>query len=255
MKIKILIFPVFVVIDFVLILWYIKPNIDGIFDRRSEIASAEETLSRIDTITQNIDQLDSDLQRNSDIVSFIDGFYPQVLDEEKTVDLMNYLARQAGIVPISLELRHDRKQTESTDISSSGGGGEGVGMTPGPLPVIPESYTVTLTAIGGYSSLKNFFKMMVHSNRVQTVKEFSLSIPPKVNSEESEDKSQADFLKGTFIASFPYLTSSQTTNALNNPIFSQAHFDFSSANALREAVTNLVPPLEVSPSPRADPFH
>lgn len=256
MKLKILILPTFIILELILVISYIKPNIDAITTMREEIALEKDALSRVDSVTANIGSINQSLADNTEKVSFVERYYPREIDEERIVDMFNYLAQLSGVIIVEFEVTRNEKQapapSETPAVDESGAIIEA-------LPDGPESYEVTVSVLGAYQNIKDFFNRVHRSDRLHVQKGLSVTLREGSGSPEGIEEDlargiQPDFLRGSVTADFLYLKERRVGNALNVAIFKTPEFDFSSADTLIDFVTSPIPVLEVSGAGSPNPF-
>jgi len=261
MKLKILILPFFIIIELVFIIGYIKPNYDAITTKQSEITLQKDALSRVDSVAENIGAIHQALENRSDIVNFIDRYYPKSLDEERVVDMFNYLAQQSGIVVSEVKIKKNVKSqvvAVESPLPVVEDETMGVSVVATEAPEEPaESYEVTVSVLGAYQNLKDFFTRVYRSDRLHFTKEFSIMVR-EVDVEQAEKEAtqgiQSNFLSASVVVDFDYIKEKRVANALNIPMFQSSDFDFKDAEEAKTFVTNLLPPVQSDEVGKANPF-
>ncbi|TXH06846.1 MAG: hypothetical protein E6Q06_04485 [Candidatus Moraniibacteriota bacterium] len=262
MSLKILILPTFIILEVILAIGYIKPNIDAILAKRNEIAVAQEMLAKVDSVIANIQSLARELSSRPEAVGFVNRFYPSALDEERVVDMLNFLAQQSGVIVTDISIVANPASRSSDDAYNEA---LNSGMTPeqalahaeAAARLAPQSYTAKASVLGAYPNIKDFFSRLYQSDRIHETEEFALAERKRDSSkadEEAAEGIQENFLVGTFRAKFPYVVAQRISDPLNAPLFQTASFDWQPAERAISFVTHPLPPLESDPAGRPNPF-
>lgn len=262
MSLKILILPAFIILELIIAIGYIKPNVDAILAKRDEILGVEESLARVDSVIANIQSVGRSLKGRGEIVSFVERYYPSSLDEERVVDMFNYLAQQSGIIVTEVSAM----KTPAINVAD-GVYNDAVnnGLTPEEATAkaqaaalaAPQMYSAKVVALGAYPNLKDFMNRIYRSDRLHTTKKFSIAYrnrdPDKVE-EELARGIQDNFLIGTVEAEFPYVGEQRVSDALNDPLFQSPSFDYTIAEEAATFVTSPLPTLDTGMTGRANPY-
>lgn len=262
MSLKILILPTFIILEMILAIGYIKPNIDGILAKQIEIQTAKDNLAKVDSVIANIQTIGRSVASRTEIVNFIEKYYPKTLDEERVVDMFNFLAQQSGIIVTGLVVMPDPEVRVADAVYNDA---VNSGMTPEEATLMaeaatlaaPKSYTAKVTVIGAYSNIKDFFSRVRHSDRLHETGEFTIEYrkqDPNKAEEEAAAGIQGNFLIGTLRAKFPYVGRQRTGDAMNDPLFQTPTFNFKTAEQSISFVTNPLPTLESGQGGRENPF-
>lgn len=262
MSLKILVLPTFIILEIAIAIGYIKPNVDAILAKRSEIAAVEESLARVDSVNANIQSVGQSLKSRSETVNFVRKYYPLALDEERVVDLFNYLAQQSGIIVTGVEITknlgvnvHDVVYNESINAGSTPE--QAAAKADAAALAAPHAYLAKVTALGAYPNLKDFLARVHHSDRLHAAQEFSI-IQREKNPAKSEEEAalgiQDSFLIGSVQAEFPYVGEQRVGDALSDPIFQESSFDFKVAEQAITFVTSPLPPLDTGSAGRPNPY-
>lgn len=260
MRLKILVLPIFIIIELILVIVYIKPNVDIITTKQSEITVQQEALSRVDSVASNIGLINQSLTENAPMVDFIERYYPKSSDEERVVDMFNYLSQLAGVIVTGVEITASEGGVPvgPAETPAADGMGELGTMSEGVLD-LSESYQVSVSVLGTYQNLKNFFNRVRSTDRLHVTQEFSVSTRETSTSPEELEKDQAegiqsDFLTGEIVADFFYVKEKRAGDPLSIGLFQKASFDFSGAETLKALVTNPLPALSVNGAGKPNPF-
>ena len=262
MSLKILILPTFIILEVIIAIGYIKPNIDGILAKQIEIQTAKDDLAKVDSIVSNIQTIGRSIASRAEAVNFVEKYYPKKQDEERVVDMFNFLAQQSGIIVTGVSVMPDPEVKVADAVYNDAVNN---GVTPEEATLMaeaatlaaPKSYTAKVTVIGPYANIKDFFSKIHHSDRLHEIGEFAIEYrkqDPNKAEEEAAAGIQGNFLSGTLRAKFPYVGQQQAGNALNDPLFQSSTFNFKSAEEAISFVTNPLPTLESGPGGRENPF-
>lgn len=262
MSLKILVLPTFIILEVIIAIGYIKPNIDGILAKQIEIQTAKDDLSKVDSVISNIQTIGRSIASRAEAVSFVEKYYPKKLDEERVVDMFNFLAQQSGIIVTGVTVTADPEiQIADTVYNDAVNNGvtpeEATLMAEAATLAAPKSYTAKVTVIGGYANIKDFFSKIHHSDRLHDTAEFTIEErkqDPNKAEAEAAVGIQSNFLIGTLKAKFPYVGQQQVGNALNDPLFQSSTFNFKTAEQTISFVTNPLPTLESGQGGRENPF-
>ncbi|MGB3072969.1 MAG: hypothetical protein WBB68_01780 [Candidatus Moraniibacteriota bacterium] len=262
MSLKILLLPVFVILDVILVIGYIKPDASDIFAKRDEIVATEAELAKVDAVSGNIQALGQALASRDEAVSFVDRYYPRALDEERVVDMFNFLAQQSGLIVTGVKITKNQA-THPTDEAYN----EAInsGMTPEQATVyaetaalaLPQGYTAAVAVLGAYPNIKDFFNRIHHADRLHETAEFAITQRERDAGQTEEEITrgiQENFLIGTFEANFPYVGAQQASDPLVDPIFQSSAVDFETAEHALTFVTSPLPLLDSGTSGRPNPF-
>lgn len=256
MGLKLLVFPSILILSLVLVIGFIQPQVMSILEQRETKKVKEEALSKVESVESNIRSLSQTLLSRRESERLIYRYYPEKTDQERAVDMINFLAQQSGVTITSFEITQaveNRKkvvpvetQSEDGTIIDPAASGE-VTATP------PSHYGVTVRAIGPYSSLRGFFERLYRTDRLRTVKSFGLNEIKRVSQEE-KDAIPPEFLEGIAKFEFLYVDRKKSGNALNQPLFQSGTLDLSGVNQLVDFISSPVSDLVSPPKGRVNPF-
>lgn len=256
MKLKIFILPAFIILELILAIGFIKPNIDLISTKQSEITLQKNALSRVDSVAENIGKINASLDSRTKTVAFIERYFPKRSDEERVVDMLNYLAQQSGVVVTEVGIKENEKVATIAISEPVPVEGAVITAIPELSPELPESYEVVVSVFGSYQNIKDFFNRVYHADRLHSTKEFSIVARKDklAESEEGTSDPQSTFLMGTIVADFLFIKEKQVVNALNVPLFHSPVFDFEAVEKVANFVTSPIPPLETENTGKNNPF-
>ena len=257
MSLKILFFPTVIILAVILVIGYIQPDIETIFAKRSEKEVKMEDLRKAELIYANITALNKALDGRQEAESFIKRYFPQSIDQERALDIVNFLAQQTGVVVTDIDMiKNERPRTEAVGTVGAGVDPTEVSVstvTEAP-PEVPESYRVGIVTMGTYENLRSFFDRLYRTDRFRVLRDLKLSDLDLAREGEGGEIIPPDFLKGEIVLDFLYLPKKNSGNALTKSLFQQSELDFSSANRLIDFVNSPVGDLAPSTLGRNNPF-
>lgn len=241
MRLKVLILPFLIVMILILLIGFIKPDLDVMQTKKTDIFTKEEAVANMDTVLANADALSGSLDTQSDLEKFAYRYLPSSQNQEQVIDNFNFLATQSGVVITKMELKQPLTKVAIENFDASG------------VPIVstsPEMKTFAFSGNvkGSYENIKAFFDRLVHMERLEQVNLFSIETNTTV---QPLDTNQ---LMGTFQAEFGYLPARTSVSALDMPIFRRSKFDFSNVNTLLEQSKDVIPSLEKGQTGRPNPF-
>lgn len=259
MRLKILILPTFIVLEVIIVIAYIKPNVDIILEKRNEIVAAKEALTKVDTVQGNIQSITQSLRARSEAVGFVNRYYPMALDEERVVDALNYLAQQTGTVVAKVEVTQMPPAVPAgstyNDLLNAGlSPEEATAQSIAAALAAPKDFVVRVGVLGEYANIKDFFNRVRHADRLHAVKEFSIARLEKTNQTIDEETIPGNFLFGVLEADFPYVGRQRSSDVLNDPLFQSNTFDFRVADQAITFVASPLPALDAGATGRTNPF-
>lgn len=186
----------------------------------------------------------------------VNSFIPNDHDQERVIDIFNYLASQSGVFVSIMGMKNvvikpDTKSVASVADPAAGAdpnvvAGETVAAA---LKPKVKAYAAEVEVKGSYEGIKDFFNRLAHMNRFHKISNFSISVP-----EEDSADAAAGVLKGTFESQFDYFPPMTLDTALNAPIFSKGVFDTAQLTSLLAWIQYPVSPLKDLNPGRANPF-
>lgn len=246
MSLKILMIPFSILMILVLSIGFIKPDWSLVQEKRAVHATKLTQQQNAQMLLDNISALASSVESQKEAEKFLEHYVPKDMDQDRVIDMLNFLAGQSGVVADGITLEKVEKEEaidESLLVDEMG------------LPIIPpyavktSSYKAEIAVRGHYENIKEFFGRVAHMNRLHKTRAFAIG-----KEESNEESSDPGILKGTFQAEFDYLTPRPVESALNVPVFARGTFDTNPLAAVSTWVTNTVPLLEKPGTGRANPF-
>ena len=195
-------------------------------------------------------------------MNFVDKYYPKALDEERVVDMFNYLAQQSGIIVTEVVATQTPPVNVADNVYNEA---VNSGLTPEEATMkataaalaAPREYLAKVVVLGAYPNLKDFLNRIYRSDRLHATQKFSITYrkrdPNKVE-EETAEGILDNFLIGSLEAKFPYVGDQRVSDALNDPLFQSPTFDFKAAEQAVSFVTSPLPSLDTGETGRTNPY-
>ena len=245
MSLKILMIPFSILMILVLSIGFIKPDWSLMQEKRVMYAGKLQQQQNAQTLLDNIGALTGSVESQKEAEKFLEDYVPKDLDQDRVIDMLNFLAGQSGVVAegIALEKKEKEVAAEEPLLDEAG------------LPIVPpyevktNAYSAEVTVKGHYDNIKEFFGRVAHMNRLHKTRDFSIG-----SLDTNDETIDPSILKGSFRAEFDYLTPRPVESALNVPVFARGTFDTSPLAVVSTWVTNTVPLLEKPSTGRANPF-
>ncbi len=266
MRLKILIVPFFVIMTLIIGIGYVQPEFALMQERQAQLADKEIQVSKLETTLSNIRSMNDTLDAKPDSERFVMNALPASLDQEKTIDMLNFLATQSGLLMTDLVVAEvsDTAQLNVLPESSyqvpylSGAGSQALIPTDITVPLLPstaEAYTVRAQVRGSYENIKTFLSQAAHSNRSYRIRLLEVSADTQAAVDPVTGLPlQVGTLAGSFEAYFDYLPKTSVRSALDMPVFQKGQLDFSPASRMLERMQGTVPELEKPVAGKANPF-
>lgn len=255
MSLKLLLFPTLLLLAVFLIIVYIKPDIETILIKREEETTKQESLRKVESIEGNIRSLAQSLNSKNEIETLVNRYFPTSIDQERSLDVINFLAQQTGVAVNGVAMKENRETQTVVVVSETGEAVPGEAVVAERGPESPRSYQATVDVMGTYQNLRSFFDRLYHTDRMRAVKAITMRQPEQSERFQGEvEVIPANFLLATIEMDFFYASSVGGGNALTQPIFQKSTIDFSSANQLLDFVNSPVGDLTPIAPGRDNPF-
>ncbi len=256
MRLKLLVVPFSILFALILVIGYIKPDITVLQEKRILLESKNAQLGNLAGILKNIDALTQAIEVETESETFMLGYIPRAIDQERVIDMFNYLASQSGVFVYvinmkDIEVKSPKEETlqvvAGTPILDDG---SSVPLPQSPKPKL-KAFSAEVEVRGEYANMRDFFNRLAHMNRFHKVSSFSLATPKDDGRGEEQSTST---LTGRFKAEFTYFPIHHVENALNVAVFSKGEFNKDYLNRIGQWANNIVSPLDTPQSGRPNPF-
>ena len=270
-----LLFPLSLIIAIAVGIFWIQPALTEMLDKRATIDTASQNLQQVQTIAANVAVLSRNLDDNADREQLVVTYFPKMQDDERMIDVSNFLASESGILLSSVKMEQIKSELvqsaatrqsaqeeirEVGEVSPTSAAATAVALSPALTLVQSSPETrmraedVTLSVLGRYEQIKMFFEKLYRSNRLNQFRMISSRVPSATSQSPDAPTLSPDILQGTFTVRFSFLPLASLTEGTYVPIFEKTTFDFQTVDELQGMITSTVAPLDVTPSPRPNPF-
>lgn len=260
MSLKLFLFPTLIVLSVILIIWYIKPDVETILTQQETERTKQGELQNVERIGENIKSLTVVLDQKNDTEKLVKRYYPEKIDQERSLDVINFLAQQTGVVLSGVAMAENprvQEVTPSAEVANAdpfAAASDATAATES-VTAAPESYRAQIRVMGTYPNLRNFFDRLYRTDRMRVVNEFSIG--QLLESERVQDGQEiipADFLIATLSLDFFYTSVANAGNALHQELFKQNTLELGAANQLVDFVNSPVGDLAPAVAGRPNPF-
>lgn len=245
MRLKVLIPPFFIVMTLILLIGYMKPDLDVLQAKKADILAKEDMVRNMDSVIANADALNNSLDAQQNLENFSYRYLPSTQNQEQVIDAFNFLATQSGMIITKMELKQPIRSSGTVSMEGDGGSPDAAATA---LLSVAKTFIFSGSVTGSYENIKAFFNRLAHTERFQKVNFFSIV------TDSGTDPLDTNRLIGTFEAEFGYLPPVPRVSALSVPIFRNSEFDFSNVKKLLEQTTSVVPTLEKGQTGKPSPF-
>lgn len=257
MSLKNISFPLFLVILVFIALNFIRPTVLSILDKNkskglkeAELRTVQATLASIGTLAESRAGI---LAGDQGVLAI--EYLPYASDQDRVVDILNYLSIQVGASISSITFDESDAQPRPAVAVPVEPLADGSMPQMPPQAPTPKAFSVEVTMTGTYDSLKSFMERVTNANRLHAVSSFSISEKKKDAVPEGEAAPATDgFLDAVFTAEFSYLPEEQYENAYLHPVFAAGKFDTGALDELSKIRSDVPTFLEPTVSGRSNPF-
>jgi len=215
MRLKILFFPIMLVISGVIFVGYIWPEIDNIKNINKEKLSNSQTLAAIKSKQAAIEQIGTQMVNDVDGNTMIDNYLPDKKVEEKIIGGINYFAADAGVSLADISIKDVEPAVVSGQnpaapatgaLSADGSANAQISQADTNRMLFSE---VSISIIGDYSKIRLFIDELQRMALFSSIK--SLAISNKVqaagSASGSENTVNSTNLLSDIVVDFGYLKS------------------------------------------------
>ncbi len=255
MTLKLLFFPTLLILAVFLSIAYIKPDIENILIKREEEATKQEALRSAENIESNIRSLAQALNGKKDIETLVNRYLPTSIDQERSLDVVNFLAQQTGVAVNGIAMKEKQETQTAVVVSETGEADPNQVAVTERGPESPKSYLATIEVMGTYQNLRAFLDRLYHTDRMRALNSLLIRKPDDSERFQAEQEIiPADFLRANIELDFFYASPVSGGNGLVQPIFQKNTMDFSPANRLVDFVNSPVGDLTPGNYGRTNPF-
>ncbi len=257
MGLKLLVFPAIISLSLILAVMFIQPDVMSILEQREIESTKQDALSKIEMVAKNIQSMSSSLDSKKEAELLIKRYYPERVDQERAVDMVNFLAQQSGVIvtKISLVEQENKKKAPSQSHGEGTSGSEEIDILSTTEPAVepPKSYKVDVIVMGTYDGIRGFFERLYRTDRLRVMNFFSIQ-EISLKTEKEGESIPDNFLEGSISFDFRYVAQKRAGNVLHHPLFQSESLDYSTANQLADFINSPVSDLTVPTTGRSNPF-
>lgn len=275
MKVKLLLFPLSIVIALAVGVFWIQPGISSALMLRTQDGQAQARLDQMDQVIANIDTLDSSLTKNDGDRQFVETYLPKMGSDDVIIDEVNFLAGESGILLVSTDLKSvssDLTKAAALQVQAESDRAEVAANSPGSLlntgmPSDQEllftksspdarvrSTEVSVSVLGKYDQIKAFVDRVYHANHFQGFVSVDIAEKPQGKTEVESADVAPDVLSADMVIRFGVLPETTLSSGVLLDTFKTSAFDLAVVQDLRGRVTTELPMLDATPSERPNPF-
>lgn len=275
MKVKVLLFPLSIVIVIAASVFWIQPEISSALALRTQDNQVRVRLDQMGQVIANIDTLDSSLTENDGDRRFVETYLPKMESDDVIIDEVNFLASESGVLLVSADLKsvssdlakeaalQVQAETERTEvISNSSGSLLNTGMSSEPDLLFTKSSPdarvrsteVSVSALGKYDQIKAFIDRVYHANHFQSFVSIDIAKKSQEQSGAEPVSATPDILNADMVIQFSMLPETMLSSGTLLDTFKTSSFNLAVVQDLRGRVTSELPMLDATPSERSNPF-
>ncbi len=257
MSLKNLSFPIFVIITIFVGVFWIKPSIESIFQKRDSLAFKIRDFDAVLRTQQNLNSLLASRESiaDTDAGKSILGYLPISISQDRVVDIFNYYAIQSGATINKIVFDAGTKPSASSDALLPDTVNPLSGESEAPIAPILDTFTLHADIQGSYDNIRSFLKAVSHSGRSQEIGTFSIAKNKSISVDSTgQPVPDNGILSGNIAVTFNYLPLRHYAKGYLLPVFSGGAFDLSAVNAVL-AKEGAIPALvEPGSAGRTNPF-
>jgi hypothetical protein len=276
MKVKLLLFPLSIIVALALAIFWIQPEFTSALSLRDQKNAAEAQLAQIDRVIANIDALDRSLTENAGNEQFVKTYLPKTGSDDVIIDEVNFLAGESGLLlvstglkPISSEIvqavtKEAQAAADRAELATASPGslintgaspvGTGITFVSSSPKARVRSTEVSVAVFGKYDQIKAFIDRVYHADHFQNF--VSVAVAQNAEKQASANSAPAapDMLNATIVIRFGVLPETAISRGVFLKTFDIPTFDLAVVSDLRGRVTAELPILDAMPSERPNPF-
>lgn len=261
MKIKILMFPFCLVVSFIILTMYAKPEFSISNQTRAAIKNREVTLNDIRQRNERIENLVKNLEANSDKESLILRFLPNLKEEELIVNSAFQSAVNSSLYMANLGMSYEKKpfniSSQFQNFLPVEAGGLSVETVDPLLQIGPSNIEIInakFSVVGTYENIKSFLNQIFTMEKENSISSVKIAKSQTAGEGQSGEGTNVNNLNAEIAVYFDNIPSLKLRKDASHPAFSQNSFDFSVASDLEELFNKKVPSLDSGTISKSNPF-
>lgn len=250
MSLKIVVVPFSILLSLTIVIGFIKPDIETVQEKKNLLMAKETQSKDMGVLLDNISALTASLDEQTESEALLGAYIPQTMDQERAIDMFNYIASQSGVVVSTVEMSDTKIKIPEEELMVDQELVDAEASLTAPVKPKAKAFSASVKIGGNYASMREFFHRLAHMNRFHKIQNFSVKVRP----ENDTEGASTDNLIGTFNSQFDYFPPSHLDTALNVPVFLRGTFDTTELDAIRDWISFSVSPLKQPATGRANPF-
>lgn len=265
MNVKMLFFPLSVMVTLFVSVLYIKPEIETAMSNYAVVSEKKLMVTDIDQKIENVHALESSLDANKEDEQAILRYLPSEQHEEYVLDGVNFLAMQSGLAVASIDI--EKQALPDTGAALAAGEAnadssvilapntDGSVLTQVAAAPVLKTFDVTLDVAGSYENIRDAIEKLSHMDRFQSFSSVSISHAGDTGQSSGDGASDsANILSASFSIQFSYMPKVSVKGNVNSPLLSQKEFDFGVVQKLKQYTSATVPSIDAGTTGRSNPF-
>lgn len=246
MKLRILFFPIAVIISAALIIGFIYPDILTIIRKRGELENEVRMLNGAEKRKENVISLLQDMKSNETKSKEVMDYFPDQKYEEEIINKINRVAIDSGTVLTNLNFPSSKNVSKRSDVASQA---NVIDVTSEETPDIissPKESVVELELFGSYKDIGSFL------NRIYAMEKNNIIDSIVISESAGEDGNSGLMAKVTI--SFGYLPLVNVSDEYQADIFSNSQFNFGVIDRINSIIARKIPSVTIENAGRSNPF-
>lgn len=250
MKLKIIFFPIALVVVIWLSIFVIKPEIFVIKDKMSLLEVKKVELENIIKKQGTIDSLVGNLNSKADREKIIIDYLPVNREEEEVINKIYQRAIDAKTKISSLSVTEGSPETGQTAATAPVSSDDD-------LEVMPKNKLIGAQAVvvGTYDQIRQFFKYVYAMEKLNSI--HSLNIKQEMSTGEGAEAGVSKLtgkLTADMTLSFDFSPALKVNKDKDLPIFSRPDFDFTIADKVEKLLAEKVAAVKTDTTGKKNPF-
>ncbi|GBE17238.1 hypothetical protein BMS3Abin15_01077 [bacterium BMS3Abin15] len=255
MKLKLLFFPIAVIVSISLIIGFISPEFSDVKEKRDNLKIKEKTLKDVMERKQGISSLTGNLDSNKAKESLAKSYLPASKYEEEVINKVYKTAVDSKVSLINLMFSDEGlKSNLPSDTMQQEEAGSIAGR--GKISVVKiRDVSVSIELLGTYENMRVFLGNIYTMEKFNDISSIDISKVKESSGEETEEAPvTSNNLRATIDVKFNYLTPVVANKDYGLEVFSKKSFDFSLVDKLENMITKKIPDVEVGATGKSNPF-
>lgn len=275
MKLKLLVFPLTLIVTTAVSIGYIYPIFSEIFAGRKTLVEKRESLADLKSRRENVKSLLASLNANDDDYRFVLEYFPQRISEERVINWLYENSLDKSLALINVNFKTPKKDAAQSTASAyaetrselRGGSPDqymaagaatlpGTGLSGG----VPEAKiqadlaTAEIRLTGKYEKIEQFINSLQKTDQMSGVSALSLKHVEEQKKDGEEKKEVSDILEADMSISLNFAPQIVLNGSYSSSIFKERSFNFSKLREFRSNLSKLPEIDETVAGERSNPF-